>query len=153
MKQIRESLVALFALLTTTTALADTTQPEIGIVNRTNCGTFWRYDYNYETVDTDGESPIVLSAAIFMSSNIHDKKVTAKGCAITNHYTITSNTHRATNVSGIFTLEGALANSTHYFIIESDGYGFGIDVERNQKYLQGRATARIDIDAFLHQYT
>ena len=149
MKKIGESLVALFALLTTTTALADTTQPEIGIVNRTNCGTFWRYDYNYETVDTDGESPIVLSAAIFMSSNIHDKKVTAKGCAITNHYTITSNTHRATNVSGIFTLEGALANSTHYFIIESDGYGFGIDVERNQKYLQGRATARIDIDAFL----
>ena len=99
MKKIRESLVALFALLTTTTALADTIQPEIGIVNRTNCGTFWRYDYNYETVDTDGESPIVLSAAIFMSSNIHDKKVTAKGCAITNHYTITSNTHRATNVS------------------------------------------------------
>ena len=52
------------------------------------------------------------------------------------------------HVSNRLSQEGALAN-THYILIESDGFGFGIDVERNQRYLQGRATARVNIDAFL----
>ena len=34
-------------------------------------------------------------------------------------------------------------------MIESGGFGSGIDAKRNQKYLQGRATARVNIDAFL----
>ena len=65
-----------------------------------------------------------------------------------NHYTITDDSQRPTNVSGIFTLEGMLA-SANYILIELDGYGFGLDVERNQRYLQGRATARVNIDAFI----
>ena len=39
--------------------------------------------------------------------------------------------------------------SANYILIESDGYGFGLDVERNQRYLQGRTTARVNIDAFI----
>lgn len=40
-----------------------------------------------------------------------------------------------------------MANS-NYIMIESDGFGFGLDVEHNQKYLQGRAAAKVNIDAF-----
>ena len=83
MKVLRRTFVVLSVLLVSTLAVAETTdEPVIGIVGRTDCGGFWRYDFNYETV-------------------------------------------------------------------ESDGFGFGIDVKRNQKYLQGRATARVNIDAFL----
>ena len=144
----RTTLLALVAWLASTIAVAETTEPEIGIVNRTDCGGFWRYDFNYETVDTDGETPIVLSAAIFMLPEVHDKTVKAKGCGLLNHYTITADKDCPTHVSDIFTMEGILSG-TNYFIIESDGFGFGIDVEHNQKYLQGRATARANIDAFL----
>ncbi len=124
------------------------TQPKTGIVNRTDCGTFWRYDFNYETVDTDGKTPITLSAAIFMTRNIHEKRVQAKGCGLINHYTITADWQRPTNVTSGLTLEGVLTN-TNYILIESDGYGFGMDAQGNQHYLQGRATARVNIDAFL----
>ena len=127
---------------------AQTGEVEKGIINRTQCGGFWRYDFNYETVDADGETPIVLSAAIFLSSAVHNKTVKAKGCGLLNHYTITDNTQRPTNVTSGFTLEGVFANS-NYIIIESDGFGVGLDVENSQKYLQGRATARVNIDALL----
>ena len=148
MRKLLLCIVTLSVLLTSTIVMAETTQPEIGIVNRINCGTFWRYDFNYETVDADGETPVILSAAIFMARKIHDKEIQAKGCGLVNHYTITHNSQRPTNVSEIFTLEGVLAIA-NYILIESDGYGFGLDVERNQRYLQGRATARVNIDAFI----
>ena len=135
-------------LLASTSVVAESTEPVVGIVNRTNCGGFWRYDFNYETVDADGETPIVLSAAIFMTHEVHDKELKAKGCGLINHYTITDDTHRPSNVNSGFTLEGIFANS-NYFMIESDGFGFGLDVKNNQKYLQGRAAARVNIDAFL----
>ena len=144
----RTTLLALVAWLASTIAVAETTEPEIGIVNRTDCGGFWRYDFNYSTTDVDGVTPITLSAAIFMSSSIHENPSAARGCALINHYTITSNADRPTNVSRFDTLEG-LISSSNYFLIESDGFGFGIDSLRNQKYLQGRATARVNIDAFL----
>ncbi|MGM9732557.1 MAG: hypothetical protein ACI3YT_00325 [Prevotella sp.] len=145
---MRRFFVVLSVLLASTLAMAETTGPLIGIVNRKDCGSFWRYDFNYETVDADGETPIVLSAAIFMTPKIHDKELKAKGCGLINHYTITDDTQRPSNVKSGFTLEGILTNS-NYFMIESDGFGFGIDVNRNQKYLQGRAAARVNIDAFL----
>ena len=128
--------------------MAQTSEVKKGIINRTQCGGFWRYDFNYQTVDADGETPIVLSAAIFLSNAVHNKTVKAKGCGLLNHYTITDNTQRPTNVTSGFTLEGVFANS-NYIIIESDGFGFGLDVENSQKYLQGRATARVNIDALL----
>ena len=149
MNKLRKSFVLLLVLLVSTLAVAETTEePVIGIVGRTDCGSFWRYDFNYETVDADGETPIVLSAAIFMTHDVHDKEIKAKGCGLINHYTITDDKERPTNVTDFITLEGVLANS-NYIMIESDGFGFGIDVKRNQKYLQGRATARVNIDAFL----
>lgn len=149
MKQIKR-LISIFLLLIMVWApmTAQTGEVEKGIINRTQCGGFWRYDFNYETVDADGETPIVLSAAIFLSSAVHDKTVKAKGCGLLNHYTITDDTQRPTNVTSGFTLEGVFANS-NYIIIESDGFGFGLDVENSQKYLQGRATARVNIDALL----
>ena len=148
MKVLRRFLVVLSVLLASTSVVAESTEPVVGIVNRTNCGGFWRYDFNYETVDADGETPIVLSAAIFMTHEVHDKELKAKGCGLINHYTITDDTHRPSNVNSGFTLEGIFANS-NYFMIESDGFGFGLDVKNNQKYLQGRAAARVNIDAFL----
>ncbi len=149
MKHIKR-LISTFLLLIMVWAptMAQTSEVEKGIINRTQCGGFWRYDFNYETVDADGETPIVLSAAIFLSSAVHDKTVKAKGCGLLNHYTITDDTQRPTNVTSGFTLEGVFANS-NYIIIESDGFGFGLDVENSQKYLQGRATARVNIDALL----
>lgn len=149
MKHIKR-LISTFLLLIMVWApmTAQTGEVEKGIINRTQCGGFWRYDFNYETVDADGETPIVLSAAIFLSSAVHDKTVKAKGCGLLNHYTITDDTQRPTNVTSGFTLEGVFANS-NYIIIESDGFGFGLDVENSQKYLQGRATARVNIDALL----
>ena len=62
-------------LLASTPVVAESTEPVIGIVNRMDCGGFWRYDFNYETVDADGETPIVLSAAIFMTHKVHDKEL------------------------------------------------------------------------------
>lgn len=144
----RTALIVVVSWLVSTVMIAKTSESFLGIVNRTNCGGFWRYNFNYETVDADGETPIVLSAAIFLSTDVHDKKLKAKGCALLNHYTITADYQCPTHVSKELTQEGALA-STNYILIESDGFGFGIDVKRNQKYLQGRATARMSIDAFL----
>ena len=148
MKTLRISWFILSVLLASTRTVAETTEPLLGIVNRTDCGSFWRYDFNYETVDADGETPIVLSAAIFLTPQIHDKVIKAKGLGLLNHYTITDDQERPTNVTGIFSLEGILSNS-NYVMIESDGFGFGLDVKHNQKYLRGRAAARVNIDAFL----
>ena len=111
--------------------VAQEQQPQLGIVNRTQCSGFWRYDFNYTTTDIDEETPIVLSAAIFLSTEIHNKTKEAKGLALMNHYTITSNDERPTNVSGPFTLEGFIQGSD-YIIIESDGIGFGLTVDRKQ---------------------
>lgn len=148
MNVLSKLLVVMSVLLASTMSMAQTTEPVLGIVNRTNCGSFWRYDFNYETVDTDGETPKVLSAAIFMSNTVHDKKVNAKGCGIVNHYTITSDDEHPTNVTSPLSLEGALTG-INYILIESDGFGFGLDVADSQRYLQGRATARVNIDAFI----
>ena len=131
-KVIRITLLAVVVWLTSTVVMAGTIGPFIGIVNRTDCGGFWRYDFNYETVDVDGETPIVLSAAIFLSPDVHDKRVKAKGCGLINHFTITADYQCPTHVSNRLSQEGALAN-THYILIESDGFGFGIDVERNPR--------------------
>ncbi|MGN0221654.1 MAG: hypothetical protein ACI4BA_05980 [Prevotella sp.] len=143
---IKSILVAVLALLTASSSLAET--PELGIVSRTDCGIFWRYNFNYTTTDVDGVTPITLSGAIFLSSEVHERRTVAKGLGLLNHYTITANRQRPSNVTAFATLEGFISN-TNYILIESDGFGFGIDSLRNQKYLQGRATARVNIDAFI----
>ncbi|MDD5895111.1 MAG: hypothetical protein PUC79_02290 [Prevotellaceae bacterium] len=97
MEILRKTFVAVAVLMASLTVMAETTEPAIGIVNRKSCGTFWRIDFNYKTIDTDGETPIVLSAAIFMSKSIYDKATKAKGCGLINHYTITDNQSRPTN--------------------------------------------------------
>lgn len=145
-RTIKRLLLTVSAVMVAMVSVAQT--PELGIVKRTDCGTFWRYDFNYATTDVDGETPVTLSGAIFMSSAVHEGRTEAKGCGLVNHYTITSNAERPTNVTDFTTLEGFISNS-NYLLIESDGYGFGLDSLRNQKYLQGRATARINIDAFI----
>ena len=65
-------MLILTILMASVTVMAQTAEPVIGIVNRTNCGIFWRLDFNYETVDADGETPVVLSAAIFMTNSIYN---------------------------------------------------------------------------------
>ena len=95
MKVLRRTFVVLSVLLVSTLALAETSDEHvIGIVGRTECSGFWRYDFNYETVDADGKTPIVLSAAIFMTKSVHDKEIKAKGCGLINHYTITDDKQR-----------------------------------------------------------
>ena len=73
MKKI--TFVLLSLLMASVSLMAQTTKPETGLVNKTNCGSFWRFDFNYETIDADGETPIVLSAAIFMTNSVYSKTV------------------------------------------------------------------------------
>ena len=80
--------MGLWLVVSATSLMAEGIEPAIGIVNRTNCGKFWRLDFNYATVDADGETPIVLSAAIFMANDIYTKSLRDKGCGLVNHYTI-----------------------------------------------------------------
>lgn len=137
-------LSALLLLALPATALADDY-----IVSRTQTsGGFWRYDFHYTTTDIDGETPVELSAAIFMSTSLHDGETTAKGCALLNHFTITRDAESPTSVTGMFSLEGILTRAP-YFFIESDGIGFGLTKERRQPYLIGRVNARNNIDAYL----
>ncbi len=120
------------------------------IVNRTHITSInaWRFDFNYTSVDVDGTTPIELSAAIFMSDTLYNRKKTTRGCILLNHYSITTDADRPTNASKAASLEGILQNS-HCFIIESDGIGFGLTKDRHQCYLMGRVNARNDIDAFI----
>lgn len=137
------SLVLLFAAVGN--ALAD------NIVARTqlkSANNMWRYEFHYTSVDVDGTTPIELSAAIFMSDDLHEKRKTAKGCILLNHYTMTSDAERPTNVTSSLTLESMFC-TTNCFVIESDGIGFGLTKDRTQCYLQGRAAARCNIDAFI----
>ena len=117
MKVLKRTFVVLSLLIVSTLAVAETTdEPVIGIVGRTDCGSFLRYDFNYETVYADGEKPIVLSAAIFMSQSVHEKDIKAKGCGLLNHYAITDDKQRATNVTDFFSLEGVFSNSNYIMI-------------------------------------
>ena len=114
MGRFRSLFLVLWVVVTTATnVMAEAMEPTIGIVNRTNCGKFWRLDFNYQTVDADGETPIVLSAAIFMANDIYTKSLRAKGCGLVNHYTITDDASRPTNVSKYTTMEGMLTGTNY----------------------------------------
>ena len=145
---MRKTVILLTSILLSVLAFAGFASTSAEVVSRTETATFWRYNFRYETTDVDGKTPIVLSAAIFMSRQVHDKEYKAPGCAILNHYTITGNREAPTNVYGIFSFESFLQQS-NYFIVESDGIGFGITFKRSQPYLSGRVTARNNIDAFI----
>lgn len=142
--------VILAVLLFAVSSVANAQETEADhIVARTEIdGGKWRYDFHYTTVDIDVVTPIVLSAAIFMSPEVYSGGQEAKGCAILNHYSIMSEADAPTSVKEQMTMESMLANA-HYFIIESDGIGFGLTKDRKQGYLLGRVTAKNDIDAFL----
>ena len=122
---MRKTVILLTSILLSALAFAGFASTSAEIVSRKETATFWRYNFRYETTDVDGKTPIVLSAAIFMSRQVHDKEYKAPGCAILNHYTITGNREAPTNVYGIFSFESFLQQS-NYFIVESDGIGFGI---------------------------
>ena len=51
MKKIITCFVLL--LIATIMGVAQEQQPQLGIVNRTQCSGFWRYDFNYTTTDID----------------------------------------------------------------------------------------------------
>ncbi len=143
---MKKTLLFVTMLLAAVMVFADGEQ--LGIYNRADLGNFWRYDFRYQTTDTDSVSPITLSAAIFMHKDLQSKKMNGKGCILLNHYTITNDADRPTNVTQLTQLEGALSMSK-YFIIESDGIGFGLTKDRQQPYLQGRILGKADIDAFI----
>ncbi len=138
----------LFCLLMSVTSSFAEYSEELGIYNKVLIkNTYWRYDFRYQSKDTEGK-PVVLSAAIFINKNLENKKQDGKGCILLNHFTITDDADRPTNVSELTKMEGVL-QSTKYFVIESDGIGFGNTVDRPQPYLQGRTLGMADIDAFL----
>ncbi len=137
-----------FCLLAIATSSFAQYSEELGVYNKVYLhDTFWRYDFRYLSNDLEGK-PVVLSAAIFMNKTLANKKQDGKGCILLNHFTITDNADRPSNVTKLTKLEGAL-QSTKYFIIESDGIGFGNTVDRPQPYLQGRTLGKADIDAFI----
>lgn len=138
----------LFCLLMSVTSSFAEYSEELGIYNKVLIkNTYWRYDFRYQSKDTEGK-PVVLSAAIFINKNLENKKQDGKGCILLNHFTITDDADRPTNVSELTKMEGVL-QSTKYFVIESDGIGFGNTVDRPQPYLQGRTLGMADIDAFI----
>lgn len=138
----------LFCLLMSVMSSFAEYSDSLGVYNRTYINkTCWRYDFRYESRDLEGK-PVVLSAAIFLNKYLADKKQDGKGCILLNHYTITNDADRPTNVHDLTTMEGVL-QASKYFIIESDGIGFGNTVDRPQPYLQGRTLGMADIDAFL----
>lgn len=108
----------------------------------------YRYNFTYNTTDVDGKTPLVMSGAIFMSKEVHDRTAQAPGYVIANNYTVMKNDECASNVSSVFTYEGFLTGS-NYIIIESDGLGLGKTKERVQDYLIGRSSAQHNIDAFI----
>lgn len=143
-----KKILLLFCLLMTVTSGFAQYSEELGIYNKVLLNnTYWRYDFRYASTDLEGK-PVVLSAAIFMNKSLASKKQDGKGCILLNHFTITDDADRPTNVTKLTKLEGAL-QSTKYFIIESDGIGFGNTVDRPQPYLQGRTLGKVDIDAFI----
>ncbi len=143
-----KKLIILFGMLMTVATSFAAYSDSLGIYNRTFIDkTYWRYDFRYESKDLEGK-PVVLSAAIFINKYLANKSQDGKGCILLNHFTITDDADRPTNVHKLTKLEGAL-QTTKYFIIESDGIGFGNTVDRPQPYLQGRTLGMADIDAFL----
>lgn len=143
-----KKILLFFCMLMTAVSGFAEYKDSLGIYNKTFINnTYWRYDFRYESKDIAGK-PIVLSAAIFINKKLAEKEQDGKGCILLNHFTITDNADRPTNVHELQKLEGTL-QSMKYFIIESDGIGFGNTVHLPQPYLQGRVLGMADIDAFL----
>lgn len=150
MMNYRHYIITIVLLVASAMSFAQTSDTDCIVERTQTSGGFWRYDFHYTTADIDGQTPIVLSGAIFMSQDVHDKKITSPGCALMNHYTITREADAPTSVTGFMTLEGFIASSTsNCIIIESDGIGFGLTKDRKQPYLLGRISARNSIDAFI----
>lgn len=119
-----------------------------GFTSKTQCQGFWRYNFEYVTTDIDGHTPLRLSAAVFLSNAVHERRRVAHGCALLNHYTITDEAEAPTRVTSLLSMEGVLSASD-YAVIESDGLGFGLTRGRKQAYLLGEVSARHDIDALV----
>lgn len=107
-----------------------------------------RMVFHYNTVDTDGKTPIVLSAAIFMKGDFYEKAQNAVGMMLLSHYTITHNAECPTVIDSPLSLEPTFANM-QFIVVESDNIGFGLTVDRVQPYLYGEVTAKQNIDALL----
>lgn len=145
----RHYILTIVILMVSAMSFAATSDTDCIIARTLTSGGFWRYDFQYSTVDTDCQTPIVLSAAIFMSKDAHDKVVTPQGCALMNHHTITREADAPTSVTDPTKLEAYVVANANCFVIESDGIGFGLTKDRKQPYLQGRISARNSIDAFI----
>lgn len=150
MRQKLSVLALLVALLCPAASFADATEEitgttEFGIIfNRVV-----RVNFNYTTVDVDMETPVRLSAAMFMQRSIYRKDKTPLGMMLLNHYTLTDNESCPSNVTSLTSLEYLFANDLKFILVESDNLGLGDTKDRVQPYLYGELTARQNIDALL----
>lgn len=146
--------LTLLLLLVGASAAKAQSEPKEGIVSTDRLFGYFvmsdvvRIKFNYLTVDTDLTTPVMLSAAMFLSEEVYNKQKSAPGLALLNHYTITDSTECPTLTTTMYSLEFALANSG-YVVVESDNIGFGLTLNRAQPYLEGELTARQNIDALL----
>lgn len=150
MRQKLSILALLLAFLCRTTSFADdfeeiTGTTEFGIV----FNKVVRVNFNYTTVDVDMETPVILSAAMFMQRSIYRKNKTPLGMMLLNHYTLTDNESCPSNVTNLTSLEYLFANDLKFILVESDNLGLGNTKDRVQPYLYGELTARQNIDALL----
>lgn len=128
------------------------TDPAEGIVSVTNLGgsrEVRRINFNYTSVDSDNETPLLLSGAVYISGELYDRRKNATGWLMLNHFTITDNAACPTENTSLLTLEGQLAQQTDFIVVAPDNLGFGLTRSRPQAYLNGEVTAKQSIDALL----
>ncbi len=120
---------------------------------------YYRVNFTYPSVGTDGKTPTTLSAAIVLGEDIfkrelkYESKATtntydAKGIILSCHFTITSNDEAPTmtknmQIEGMMTTLGA----REWIVVAPDYSGFGITAKEPQSYVQADITARQCLDA------
>ncbi len=122
-----------------------------------------RVNYTYYSVDTDGKTPLLLSAAITFDKKLFDRQtqvyVSAKtrksydaaGLALIPHFTMTSMYDAPTTTQNM-QMEGPLltigaSNDFNLIIVSPDFNGFGATIDKPQAYLMADISARQALDA------
>ncbi|MDO4161078.1 MAG: hypothetical protein Q4D41_11530 [Prevotellaceae bacterium] len=140
----------LFSLLFSIVASAESTEgiTSVTVLSSGNTGVV-RVNFNYTTIDKDFETPVLLSAAMFIKGSYYDKSADALGMMLLNHFTITNEAECPSEVDWATSLEYVFAQNTSFIVVESDNIGFGETIDRPQTYLYGELTAKQNIDAML----
>ncbi len=120
---------------------------------------YYRVNFTYPSVGTDGKTPTTLSAAIVLGEKIFKRELEyksetdsktydSKGIILSCHFTITSNDEAPTMTKDM-KMEGAMTTigTPEWMVISPDYSGFGVTADAPQSYVQADITARQCLDA------